>query len=319
MTDRVALQRRWLPDLLGVGWVVVAAAVVMAPALSHGWSLGPFDQLSQLGLTQHTQALPHNSQVADLIREIIPWTSLSWTQVHNGLLPLWNPYSALGAPLAFNWQSATFSLPALLGYLVPVRLDFTVQVLVTLIVGGTGVYVLGRVMRLGPLGAAMAATAFELSGAFMAVLGWPIASVMSWSGWLVAFVILIARGRHRRRDVILFAVFLAFSIYAGEPDTLLVLIAGLAVFAVVVIGLRARRQRDNRRGWYTAVDLALGCAAGLGLAAPLVLPAAQLTGGSIRGSGHLAAFPGYQTLHLVFQTFDGSSLTPLVTFNNHGS
>ena len=55
-------------------------------------------------------------------------------------------------------------------------------------------------------------------------------------------------------------------------------------------------------------------AAGLGLAAPLVLPAAQLTGGSIRGTGHLAAFPAYQTLHLVFQTFDGSSLTPLVTF-----
>ena len=104
----------------------------------------------------------------------------------------------------------------------------------------------------------MAATAFELSGAFMAVLGWPIASVMSWSGWLFAWVILIARGRHRLANVILFAVFLALSIYAGEPDTLLVLIAGLAVFAVVVIGLRARWQRDNRRGWSTVTDLALG-------------------------------------------------------------
>ena len=117
--------RRWLPDLLGVAWVIVAAGAVMAPALWHGWSLGPFDQLSQLGLTQHSQPIPHNSQVFDLIREIIPWTTLSWTQVHQGILPLWNPYSALGAPLAFNWQSATFSLPALVGYLVPVRLDYT--------------------------------------------------------------------------------------------------------------------------------------------------------------------------------------------------
>ena len=74
--------------------------------------------------------------MSDLIREIIPWTTLAWTQVHNGFLPLWNPYSALACPLAFNWQSATFSLPALLGYLVPVRFDFTVQVLVTLVVGG---------------------------------------------------------------------------------------------------------------------------------------------------------------------------------------
>src|SRR3984957_17817051 len=243
MTDRVALQRRWLPDLLGVGWVVVAAAVVMAPALSHGWSLGPFDQLSQLGLTQHTQALPHNSQVFDLIREIIPWTTLSWTEVHHGLLPLWNPYSALGAPLAFNWQSATFSLPALVGYLVPVRLDFTVQVLMTLLIGGTGMYVLARVMRLGVLGAAMAATAFELSGSFISVLGWPIASVMSWAGWLFACTILVIRGRHRRRDVTLFAVVLALSIYAGEPDTLAVLIVAVAVFVVVFLTIRARRAR----------------------------------------------------------------------------
>ena len=293
----------------------------MAPALIHGLSLGPYDQLTRLGLAQPTalayKLQAHNPQVADLIREIIPWTSLSWTQVHQGVLPLWNPYSALGAPLAFNWQSATFSLPALLGYLVPVRLDFTVQVLVNLVIGGTGVYVLGRVMRFGVLGAAMAATAFELSGAFMAVLGWPIAAVMSWSGWLFACVVLIVRGRHRRRHVILFAVVFALSIYAGEPDTLLVLVAGLAVFAVVAIGLRVRRHRDGP-GWHSVVDLALGFAAGLGLAAPLVLPAAQLTGGSIRGSGHLAAFPAYQALHLVFQTFDGSPLTPLATFNNHG-
>ena len=53
------------------------------------------------------------------------------------------------------------------------------QVLITMFVAGTGTYVLARVMRLGVLGAAMAATAFELSGSFMTVLGWPIASVMS--------------------------------------------------------------------------------------------------------------------------------------------
>ena len=205
-TQPVARTRPWLPDLLGVAWVILAAAAVMAPALSHGWSLGPFDQLSQLGLTQRAQPLPHNSQVFDLIREIIPWTTLSWTQVHSGLLPLWNPYSALGAPLAFNWQSATFSLPALVGYLVPVRLDFTVQVLITLLVAGTGMYVLGRVMRLGVLGAAMAATVFELSGSFISVLGWPIAAVLSWSGWLFALMILVVRGRRRRRDITLFAV-----------------------------------------------------------------------------------------------------------------
>ena len=318
MNEPAIHARRWVPDLLGVAWVIIAAGAVMAPALSHGWSLGPFDQLSQLGLTQHPQPLPHNSQVFDLIREIIPWTTLSWTQVHSGLLPLWNPYSALGAPLAFNWQSATFSLPALVGYLVPVRLDYTVQVLATLLIGGTGMYALGRVMRLGVLGASMAATVFELSGSFIAVLGWPIAAVLSWAGWLFACTILVVRGRHRRRDISLFAVVLALSIYAGEPDTLVVLIATLVVFFVVLVGLRIRRFEGTEVFGRPLLDMAIGSAAGLGLAAPLVLPGIQLSSGSIRAAGQHRAFPPYDMLHAIFQTFNGSSLAGSRSFDGHG-
>ena len=105
-------------------------------------------------------------------------------------------------------------------------------------------YLLGRVLRFGVLGAAMAGTAFELSGAFMAVLGWPIASVISWSGWLFAFTILVMRGGHRRRDVTLLAVIIALSLYAGEPDTLLVVVAALIVFVVVMLVFFAPKQRE---------------------------------------------------------------------------
>ncbi len=307
--ERDIPRRPRLPDVLGLAWVIVAAGVVMAPSLLHSLTLGPFDQLARLGLSGHAHPAPaHNPQASDLIREIIPWTDLAWTQVHHGLLPLWNPYSALGGPLAFNWQSGTFSLPALLGYLVPVRVDFTVQVLVTLLVAGTGAYVLCRVLRLGPLGAAMGATVFELSGSFSAVLGWPIASVMSWSGWLFACAILVVRGRHRRRDVTLFAVVLALAVYAGEPDTLAVLIVSLAVFVAVFLGIRARRTRMAEAVGRPALAMAVGTVAGIGLAAPLLLPAAQLTVGAVRGSGRHAGFPAYETLHLIFQTFNGLSL-----------
>ena len=314
----MANPRPWLPDLLGVLWVIVAAGAVMAPALSHGWSLGPFDQLGQLGLTATPHAIPHNSQVFDLIREIIPWTTLAWTQVHQGILPLWNPYSALGAPLAFNWQSATFSLPALLGYLVPVRLDYTVQVLTTLVIGGTGMYVLARVMRIGVLGAAMAATVFELSGAFISVLGWPIASVMSWAGWLFACTILVVRGRHRRRHITLAAVVLALSIYAGEPDTLVVLIVALAVFLVVLLALRLRRFDGSEAVGRPLLDVGLASVAGLGLAAPLILPGIQLSAGSVRSAGRHNAFPLPDMLHAIFQTFNGSSLAGSRFFDAHG-
>jgi hypothetical protein len=301
-------RRRWVPDLLGLVWVVGAAAAVMAPALSHGWSLGPFDQLNRLGLSTTTHYLPpHNSQTSDLIREMIPWTTLAWTQVHSGMLPLWNPYSALGGPLAFNWQSAAFSLPALVGYLVPVRLDFTVQVLSTMLIAGTGAYTLARVLRLGVLGAAMAATAFELSGSFLSILGWPIAAVMSWAGWLFLLIILIVRGGKRLLHTALFAVVVALSIYAGEPDMLSVLIVAMVVFVAVVLAVRVRRL-GVRAVARPAAALGLGSAAGLGLAAPLLLPAAQLTVGSIRTTGRHPGYPAYEMLHLIFQTFNGLAL-----------
>ena len=73
---------------------------------------------------------------------------MAWTQVHHGQLPLWNPYEALGMPLAFNWQTAAFSVPALVGYLFPLRLAFTVEVMLTLVIAGTGVYALCRVLGL---------------------------------------------------------------------------------------------------------------------------------------------------------------------------
>ena len=187
----------WYLDLVGVGWVVAAAVAVMLPALTRGASLGPYGLLARDGLLIQHGGGARNPFAADQITQMIPWTSLAWEQVHHGHLPLWNPYNALGTPLAFNWQSATFSLPALLGYLVPLRLAYTTQVLATLAIGGTGCYFLGRVLHLNLLACAFAGTVFELCGTFMGWLGWPVASVMSWAGWLFAAAILVLRGGRR--------------------------------------------------------------------------------------------------------------------------
>ena len=126
---------------------------------------------------------------------MIPWTTLAWTQVHHGQLPLWNPYSASGTPLAFNWQSATFSLPG------PARLPRAACGWPTrcrswptlVIVAGTGAYVRRRVLRLHVVACAFAGVAFELSGSFAGWIGWPVASVRVVEGWIVASVILVIR------------------------------------------------------------------------------------------------------------------------------
>jgi hypothetical protein len=278
----------------------------MAPALAHGQYLGSFDWASRYGLTTNPGVVIHNPQAFDQISEFIPWTNLAWTQVHHGQLPLWNPYTVLGTPLAFNWQAGTFGVPALLGYLFPLRLAYTVQVMATLFVAGTGVYVLGRVLRLGVLGCAMAATVYELSGPFQAWLGAPITSVMSWAGWLFAATLVVVRGRHPARAIAFFAVVLACAVYAGQPDTMVNLGSALLVFVAVLLVTRVRRFGGSGPIRRPLVHTVLGVAAGAALSAPLLLPGLQLLPSSLRTGKNLSqALPAQSIVLNLFQGFDG--------------
>jgi hypothetical protein len=301
----------WIPDALGVLWVVGAAVAVCIPALAHGASLGPFDLLSRFGLTRAPGIAVHNTQVTDQIAEMIPWTAQAWTQVHHGHLPLWNPYSGLGMPLAFNWQSATFSAPTLLGYLAPLHLAYTVQVIVTFIIAGTGVYVFSRVLGLSALAAATAGTVFELCGPMLGFSGWPIAAVMSWAGWIFAAAVLVVRGRRRAYAITFLAVVLAASVYAGQPGALALVVAGLVVFLAVWLALRATSFGGHTPAMRPVVDLSVAAVAGVGLSAPLLLPGFQLLSTSVfRSVQHVnEALPLQDAVYVMVQGFNGQTLT----------
>lgn len=297
---------KWPLELLGVSWVVLAAVAVLVPALRHGSSLGPFDDLSAFGLTTHHGVVPHNTETGDQITEMIPWTILNWIQVHNGHLPLWNSYNALGLPQAFNWQSGSFSLPSLISYLGPLRLVFTVQILVTLVVAGTGAYALSRVLGLGVIAAAFAGTAFELGGAFFTSLGWPLASVAAWSGWILAACVLLLQGRRRFRYVAMLAVSVAGSIYAGQPDMLAAVGLTVTVFVVAMLIQRIRLLGGSGPIGRPMADIVLGAVAGAALAAPLALPGLQIVSASVRTArAPYQPLPFRDLIHLLTQNYDG--------------
>ncbi len=303
---RARPHRPVLPDLLGLLWIVVAAGAVLAPAFAHGPYLGSFDWVSRFGLSRNPSVVVHDRQSFDQIAEFIPWTKLAWTQVHHGHLPLWNSSSVLGLPLAFNWQAGTFSIPVLLGYLFPLSLAYTVQVVATLLIAGSGVYVLGRVLRLSVVSCALAATVFELSGPFFSWLGWPIASVMSWAGWLCAAAVLIVGGRHRARAVTFFAVVLACAIYAGQPDTLVLLGSTVIVFVAALLVARTPGLGGSGPIRRPLVDTVVAGVAGAALGSPLLLPGLQLVSSSVRTGKSLSQAVSVQSLVLIpFQGFDG--------------
>jgi len=300
-------------DVLGLAGVVVAGVLVLVPALAHGTFLGPYDILQNTGLNKVPHTKVHNSSLLDQISLFIPWTNLSWTQVHQGHLPLWNPYSALGMPLAFNWESATFSLPDLIGYLFPVRLAYTAQVIVTVMIAGTGVYTFGKVLRLGILGCMTAAIVFELSGPFIGLLGWPLSSVMCWGGWLFAGVTMVLRGDNRARAIVVVAVVFAFANYAGDPEGVLLLGLSAAAFASAMLLLRAPALGGSGPVVRPVFDLGLSVIAGSALAAPLILPGLEIARGSNRSVVGPAlgpkGLPPQELLHFIFQGFDGLPLS----------
>ena len=255
--------RRVGPDALAVLAVVGVGVAVLLPALVQG------------------TGIYNNGNSGDFLDTIVPWSNLAWREVHHGTVPLWNPYSVLGLPLSFNWHSATFSLPSLVAYLFPLSFDIPVQLIGTLVIAGTGVYVFCRVLGLRPPASAFAAIAFELSGPIVGWLGLPTGSVMAWAGWLFATAVLVVRGRRRARHVAGFAVVLACTIYDSQPPMLVQLAIALGVFLVIVLAVRLRSPGGRAAVVGAVRDLVLAGGAGLALAAPLILPGLQVIHGSI--------------------------------------
>lgn len=302
---------------LGVGWLVAVGLVYLAPALAHGTALGPYDLLTQVGLGRVPGVTPHNPLAGDQIQQDAVWAFLNWQQVHRGILPLWNPYNGLGLPLAFDFQSAPFGLPALVSYLFPVSLAYTVQVVMRLVIAGTGGLVLGRTLRLGVVASTFGATVFELSGAFTGWLGWPMGDVLCWLGWVLAGALLLLRGVRPRRSAALLAVSLGFAVYGGHPESLAILLFTLALVVVVLLVISTWRRRSLRPALLPLARVVMAAVAGLALAAPLLLPALQVTTRSARatiGPVGYAGLPVKAAVDFVFSGFYGFPTSGSVYF-----
>lgn len=96
-----------------------------------------------------------------------PWGHLVRSSYDAGQLPLWDPYTELGAPLGGNLASAPagpFQLPLVLDDSQRV---WSLMYLFRLVVGGVGCYALLRALRACPAAAFPASLGFLLSPAFV--------------------------------------------------------------------------------------------------------------------------------------------------------
>lgn len=299
MSDTATLKsalRRHRGDVTAVVWIICFALLFISPALKDGPSFAPADLGSTLSsltagsvqLSMHCLSATltpvaqcaHNGINGDQITQSIPWANENWLLVHKGELPLWNDLSATGMPQMMNFESATLALPSLVSYLVPLSVAFLVIVLMKLLICGIGAYVLARMLRCSPIAAAFAGTTAMLSGSFAGWLGWSISGTVCWIGFIAAGLLWSYRAQNKTAPIALLALSVAFSIYGGFPEGMVIeAIALLALFGAAGIASLAMRDRIDVRGVWR---VGIGSLVGLMLGAPLWLPGISVLKGSIR-------------------------------------
>jgi hypothetical protein len=323
-------------DLFALAWIFCFALLFVSPALKDGPSFAPADVGSTLSsLTAGTVQLSsdcvfltppppnahcaHNNIDGDQITQAVPWANENWELVHHGELPFWNDLSGTGMPQLLNFESGSFALPSLVSYLAPLSVSFLVIVLMKLLICGFGAYVLARMLHCRPLAAAFAGVTAMLSGSFAGWLGWSITSTFCWVGFVAAGLVWCYREPRRTAPVGLLAVSVAFSIYGGFPEGMVI----ESIFFVLLIGatvlaLRIARRRLELVG---IVRMAIGAIGGLALSAPLWLTGLSSLRASIRadqtaGAGilpHGAALlfaQGYFGLPIAGSTYFGTTGLP---------
>ena len=197
----------------------------------------------------------------------------------SGRIPWWNYYTGVGVPLAAEMTPGAFFLPfVLLNHFSNglIYIEVILQIL-----AGLGTYFLLRKIRLAQLSAFTGAILFEFSGLFAWYGAPPFTSPVAFLPWFI-FGVECARERSFARAPggwLTIAISLAFSIYAGFPETAYIdgLLVGVwSLWRVVGV------PSEIRYGFIK--KLATGALVGLLLSTPIIIPFIEYAGHSSLGA-----------------------------------
>src|SRR5262249_8175744 len=147
-SDRISSGVRTLrryPDVIGLASILVLTALVAWDHLTAGRGL----------------------YRVDIVTQYLPWYTYLGQHLRHGDIPGWLPNSLSGTPFAGDPQSGWMYLPVMAIFTVFSGVTgFGILIVFHLLLAGLSTYALARVLGMVPVGAVVAATAYEF-GAFL--------------------------------------------------------------------------------------------------------------------------------------------------------
>jgi Bacterial membrane protein YfhO len=195
--------------------------VLLRDAVLSGHILGQTDFLFRfLPWSAHAPVgwRVRNPLLGDVPMQFYPWAVHARDAILDGRIPLWNSAAAAGQPFLAACITQVLSPFSLLTYALPFPASLTAVAAARLLVGGLGMFLFLRRIRLSIAACTFGGIAYLLNPYSIVWLEHPQASVAAWLPW-----ILIAAEsctvRAGARVIAAMALVVALAVLSGHPET----------------------------------------------------------------------------------------------------
>jgi len=135
--------------------------------------IGLYHPFRDLYAKNYPNGIPYkNFLITDPVRQQYPWRLLGVTMEKRGEMPLWNPYTMGGAPLAGTLQGALFYPLNIFLFIFPFSIGWSLLIVLQPLLAGLFLYFYLRNIKLSPLASLFGAVTFAFCGFSIAWLEW---------------------------------------------------------------------------------------------------------------------------------------------------
>mgnify|MGYP007115599830 CR=1 FL=1 len=241
MIRRLWNSRHTVPLLI----LVILTLLYWAKVLFTGQVLLPGLMLKGFApFGSHANA-PWNILQWDALGQYYPWRLFAARMLHQGQIPLWNPYQFSGAPFVANLQSAVFYPLNLPFWIFDVRYAFGISAALHTLLAAFGTYFLAQRWNLSRPASLLAAIGFAFCGYLASWFVLPtLADTTCWLPLLILLLEWIAEKRtpsvserasafnNQFVRLAIFSLALACAVLAGHVQIFLYIVAALILRAL---------------------------------------------------------------------------------------